>query len=325
MREKLEKYLAINETDIIKFCATVLITISHLDAFLPNPRWASGGAIGNALFFFISGYGLAKAYLFSGGERGFFCYIRKRYMRIYPAVWVAVLVTFLLSNSESNLEVFKFFFWPTGYWFISAILVFYVPFYWIRQGRILVYQIVAFFVFVLYLFNYIYLDLSIFSVENGYFKWIYYFGLMVFGAFLAGLSKECDKWFGHFCLLVLYLLLYIFLKLKLFNLGFGEFQFLFQLLAFPICYELYLLSKWTGLMELFSRFRFVTIAVAFIAGLTLEIYLVQVPLIHWLEKRDFGYEFPIPLIFSVLPIVPLAFVLKKVSLVVSKFFSFKSA
>ena len=47
------------DTTLMLFMATVLITLSHLDAFVPDPRIATGGAIGNSLFFFLSGYGLA--------------------------------------------------------------------------------------------------------------------------------------------------------------------------------------------------------------------------------------------------------------------------
>ena len=49
------------DTTLMLCLATVLITLSHLDAFVPDPRIATGGAIGNSLFFFLSGFGLAKS------------------------------------------------------------------------------------------------------------------------------------------------------------------------------------------------------------------------------------------------------------------------
>lgn len=44
--------------DMLKCIGIFLIIWSHLDAVLPSPSMAVGGALGNALFFFCSGFTL---------------------------------------------------------------------------------------------------------------------------------------------------------------------------------------------------------------------------------------------------------------------------
>lgn len=74
-----------NFISLIRFLATILITNSHFDALYPAGfSWLStGGALGNALFFLVSGYTL---YLSS--RRNFAEWILRRYSKIFPAVWI---------------------------------------------------------------------------------------------------------------------------------------------------------------------------------------------------------------------------------------------
>lgn len=70
--------------DILKFLAVLFITNSHMDLLYGEYSYlATGGAIGDALFFFISGFTI-----FLGREyKDFSNYYKRRINRIYPTVF----------------------------------------------------------------------------------------------------------------------------------------------------------------------------------------------------------------------------------------------
>lgn len=74
--------------DIIKFLAVFLIINSHADVCYPKySMLATGGAIGDALFLFCSGYTL-----FWGGIKRFDNWYKRRINRIYPSVIACLIV-----------------------------------------------------------------------------------------------------------------------------------------------------------------------------------------------------------------------------------------
>src|SRR4051812_42339330 len=115
-----------NDTIFFRFIAILLITNSHLDKLYPIPMLGSGGALGNSLFFMISGLGLAL----SGKMQtlGFPIWFRHRVSKIYASLWPIVIVFPLVLFSEwkhwSITDYSYHLLYPTTYWFISAIIVF---------------------------------------------------------------------------------------------------------------------------------------------------------------------------------------------------------
>lgn len=76
--------------DIIKCMAAMLITYSHMGMLFP-PQYAAlstGGAMGDVLFFFCSGYTL----LLGRDDNGFFNWYKRRINRIYPTVFAWALM-----------------------------------------------------------------------------------------------------------------------------------------------------------------------------------------------------------------------------------------
>ena len=74
--------------DILKFVAAVVITNSHMESLYGDYRaLATGGAIGDVLFFFASGFTL-----FLGRMGRFDNWYKRRINRIYPTVfaWAAL-------------------------------------------------------------------------------------------------------------------------------------------------------------------------------------------------------------------------------------------
>lgn len=71
--------------DILKFIAVMFVINSHMDVqYGQYSALATGGAFGDALFFFCSGYTLLLGS--AAGRRNFFNWYKKRISRIYPVV-----------------------------------------------------------------------------------------------------------------------------------------------------------------------------------------------------------------------------------------------
>ena len=78
--------------DIIKFLAVFFIINSHADIAYPHYKiLATGGAIGDELFLFGSGYTL-----FLGQMRDFGNYYKRRINRIYPSSFACLVVMMAL-------------------------------------------------------------------------------------------------------------------------------------------------------------------------------------------------------------------------------------
>lgn len=74
--------------DILKFFAVLLITNSHMEkVYADYGALSTGGAIGDALFFFCSGFTL-----FLGRMGRFDAWYKRRIRRIYPSVFGFALV-----------------------------------------------------------------------------------------------------------------------------------------------------------------------------------------------------------------------------------------
>lgn len=90
--------------DILKFLAVFLIINSHMDAlYVKYGMFATGGAIGDVLFLFASGYTL----LLSKRNLSFDNWYKRRINRIYPSVFVCTVMGALFSlRCSLNLSEF---------------------------------------------------------------------------------------------------------------------------------------------------------------------------------------------------------------------------
>ena len=84
--------------DILKFLAVFLIINSHMDSlYVKYSLLATGGAIGDALFLFASGYTL----LLSKRQLSFGNWYKRRINRIYPSVLVCAVVGALITSADN--------------------------------------------------------------------------------------------------------------------------------------------------------------------------------------------------------------------------------
>lgn len=112
----------------ITFCraiAALLITNAHYQHVYPLQILASGGLLGDVLFFAVSGYCIYNL------KHPFGKWYGRRLLRIYPAVWLSSLAFVLMRfyNVEDVRGVVDIFLYPTRYHFVASIIVLYVVYY----------------------------------------------------------------------------------------------------------------------------------------------------------------------------------------------------
>ncbi len=266
---------------LVRCLAILLVTNSHLDGLYPIPQLATGGALGNALFFAASGYGLALSY--KSAPVSFPTWYWQRLMRLYPSVIIVMAVFelgILRGWSHWTLGDYgEVFLWPTPAWFISAILIFYAgsyPFMRLNNRAVYLWGLAA--LGALYVYSYFtQVDLTRYSIEGATrFKWIFYFALMLVGGFLAArdsLSRAPlarDLWIAV-CLLCAYFGFGYLLSRGYFT----AYQFAMHLITVPLVISVFKVSKSDWLKRNVARSRIAMNAVLLLSGVTLEIYLLQ--------------------------------------------------
>jgi hypothetical protein len=104
--------MKVNEIILLKFIAIIFITNSHLNGYYPVSYFSTAGSLGNSIFFLISTIGLT----FSLDKKviNFSSWYKKRFIRIYPTMWLAITVFILvgLFNFESYYEIVAIYLFP---------------------------------------------------------------------------------------------------------------------------------------------------------------------------------------------------------------------
>lgn len=302
----------------LRFVAIICIANSHLDALYPVPLLATGGSIGNALFFMLSGYGLFLSANIQ--DKPFLPWYKRRILRIYPATWLAtILMIVIVQSAWRTLDIFgyvRMFVWPTSYWFIAALMIYYVIFYVIWKRQNYKYFLVGIFILVLpYLYFYLtVVDLSFYSIEgpaSGYFKWIFYLQTMFFGGYLAGCKRSgTPNFLKDGLALVLFVGLYYGILFFMSKFGGTQYQAVTHLLMFPILFFFLRFAESKELTALVQS-KYVGPVISLMAALTLEIYLLHG------SVRQFPFVlktiFPLNLVVFWVVSIALAFVLNRVA------------
>lgn len=260
--------------DIVKFLAVLLIINSHADMMYPQMKMlATGGAIGDCLFLFCSGFTL-----FMGKVTSFDNYYKRRISRIYPSVFMSVLFVHLISMTPSfGLKEL------TGGEFIIAIMVYYVLLYFVRKyaidriGWILTgVAIISLIVYLLWFpYKYEVSSKGIYGITT-YYRWIPYFAAMLLGAVIGMKRKELKYHAG-----------WDFVKLMLCMAVFYSIQFaakIYRPIApwqvvtlLPLMGIIVYFYKWcnAGWMKKMYQSKCGNAVIMFVGGLCLESYLIQ--------------------------------------------------
>lgn len=125
MTGEIQRNIAI---DVLKFVAVFMVMNSHMEICYPQyDVLATGGAIGDALFFFASGFTL-----FLGRHMRFDNWYKRRINRIYPSILATAIIVYVFWGFSENIGDILI---GRRYWFIGCILVYYVLLYPIKEYK----------------------------------------------------------------------------------------------------------------------------------------------------------------------------------------------
>ena len=271
--------------DFVKFVALFLVLNSHMGMSYVDEfkSLATGGAIGDALFFFASGFTL-----FLGRDLDFVNWYKRRINRIYPSLMaVAIIGAAVFSANESFVEVFL----AKKYWFIQCIFILYPLLYlvkrYVKKREIL---LIVLTIIVMGIYSIIHKGELFYA--GGYYRWAVYLLFMLLGAIMG---KEREKirqinvWLAllltAICIIAWYGLLYF--------LSDSWLQVITIIPLMAIAVFMYSLGKSKPLMVLFNSKIFGPVLIS-IGALCLESYLIQKYIIT--DSWNGFFPFNIPLI-----------------------------
>lgn len=280
----------------LKALAIILVTHSHMDAFYPMSAVATGGMLGNTLFFFVSGYGLALS--LAREKVAFWPWYLKRLWRIYAPLWLALVIFIpLVFRPQTPFDALRLLLIPQEYWFLPTIAILYAPAYLVinrfqAQGvQWLLIAILLAYIAALPVLA----DPARWSAEDSVpLKAMFYFGALVGGVYLQKLgSRQAQPGFLITAALTV-----------------GYFAFLTMLRVT----DLYILQAGANLIALswtFAIFRYLSSegiervlrrraerGITLLSSITIQIYLVQVPLISYGRLEELHFPLDVALLWS---------------------------
>ena len=287
--------------DILKFLAVVLILNSHFDKIYlpPFDKLATGGTIGDAMFFLCSGFTMLL-----GGGKSFANYYKKRIYRIYPSVIAWAIIGVVAFNKRDSLMSLI-----QGGWFVNCIMIYYIPIYFIKRycENKVEYCMIAYSAIFLAIYLWWERPESFNILKDPWMKWWFLFFVMLLGAYLGKNSQNLvsDRKDGLFLILSL-------VSFHLF--AFARKYYLdVQVLTVPtlmgICYYGYKVCAKSYVLDFYNRVRPVRWAIRFMGGLCLEIYLINLTIIT--EKLN--HLFPLNVFIILVEIIVMAYAVRCLS------------
>lgn len=297
--------------DILKFAAALLIVNSHMGFLYVYGKWlATGGAIGDALFFFCSGYTL-----FLGRMRRFDNWYKRRIGRIYPAVFAWAIVTAFLFGRHAGMKDTIL---HGGGWFVTCIMVYYVIIYFIRKffmNRLwTVFGVCALGCVVLY---FLYFSTSE-VIYSSTFRLFFFFLFMLLGSIIGRPVGE-RKFNLRLDLPMLVVSTVAFYGLQYAALRYVSHTWL-QLLSIAVLmavtYYAWRVCNSDVLRRAYQSKR-LGFAIKFIGGLCLEMYIVQ----HALITDKMNFLFPLNILLMLVIVIAVAYLLRCCANVFSQVFA----
>ena len=297
---------------LLKFIAAFLITYSHMGILFPKyGSLVTGGAIGDGLFFFCSGFTL-----FMGRQDDFPNWYKRRINRIYPTIIMWALVSAVIFNW--NWQITDLITTPK-YWFIPCIMAYYVIFYLIRTYLLkylnqvfgIAFLLVAISSFWVLDFNH-----SVMYAAVPFMR-IYYFLFMMLGAMVAirkykVVSPLKSGGYALVSLITYYVLMGIY-KIDPF---FCKFQLISLI---PLLSSIYWIYRFCDTPQIYKILEYKSGGkfIYFISTLTLEIYMVQ----YAIFTDKLNNIFPLNIIIIYIIIFIAAYLLKCTAHLFSQIFS----
>lgn len=289
------------DTQFLRALAILLILNLHLKGYYPISCIATGGAIGNSIFFFLSAYGL---YLSQQKQsRHFSDWYSHRIGRIYPSLWIVLIsikMPIMIADGElsiNTITTFMGYFFSPPYTFLQFLLVCYLLAFSLLRNAKKTYILVIFAALtLLYAGFYITIgDLSKWFVETPPFDYISYFMIFIFGIYIAKISNDI-AYAGLKDIIYFFVVFGLFYAHKfLMSKGlYFEYQFLQQVALYPMVYYLLKISRSPFVVSKLMCLPVMSSILDFLASKSLEIYIIHETIIYPILR--IGLPFPINVI-----------------------------
>lgn len=280
---------------LLKVIATFLITWFHLKPYSPDslhPLFI-GGALGNSLFFFSSGYLIKMK-----KERFIGEWMLHKYIRIIPSVWIATVITILTGI---NIYWYEWIY-PTHFWFVNAILCFFLI-YWLFHKWIDKYPYETIIIIsILHIIWYsVLVDHTFLSLDSGGLNsWFYNFIFFLSGHYISSKSISMpnakNRYLNTILPIICIVLFYGYKTLCKYYPPLCFWQFiLIPITLFVFTFYTYqLISKLANIRIPYKIQR----SLSYISNMTLDIYVVQIAIMIIIAR--FNFTFPINIIIMLL-------------------------
>lgn len=296
--------------DFVKVIATLLVLNSHMGiCYGEYSALATGGGLGDALFFFVSGFTL-----FLGKKVVFIDWYKRRLGRIFPTVIAVALVSCLIfGKQEGFIQVMS----VEKYWFLQCILVCYILMYPIVRYNLKLQVLLplSVFTFVLayfFLFNF---DGQLFYGVNNTFRWLVYFSIMLLGGVIFNKSPKIQP--NKFASIWVLLCVIAWYGINYIAKG-GWLQLVSFIPLVGFCVFAYQLGKSHFVERCFSN-RIVGNILYIVGNLCLESYLIQ----KLLFTDALNHLFPLNIPIIMFAVLLAAYVLHMLSEIISQIFDSK--
>lgn len=293
--------------DWLKVLAVFLVMNSHMHMCYPKYAFlATGGAIGDGLFFFASGFTL-----FLGRNMRFDNWYKRRINRIYPSIIaIAILAWGLWDNTDSIGEILL----GKRYWFIGCILVYYVllyPIKNIKNGKYAPHCLIAGGTICILLY-YAFFNNGQPFYSGGLFRCFAFFLIMLQGAIMGKASDTHTFKKRHIVFLILSVCSFYALAYFGRNSAYILLSFIALMCITRYCY----LICCSTVLEKLYRNSWVRPIVFIISQCCLEVYLIQQYIFTERLNDIFPLNIPIIMIFVLL----MAYIVKTVAEFISQTF-----
>jgi len=293
--------------DILKVFAVLLVMNSHMGICYPKYGFMStGGAIGDALFFFASGFTL-----FMGRSMRFDNWYKRRINRIYPSIIAAAIVAWAIWGSKDTIGDVLL---GKRYWFVGCILIYYIFLYPIKTfiKTEHVRFIFLFWGFCLVLIYFFFFNNGQPFYGGGLFRCLAYFLIMLQGAMMG--IKQNEYVFKYKHLIVLVTL--VFLWYALFYLGKDNWMILLSFVVLMgITRYFYILCNAVFFNKLYKT-QILGSGLFIISQLCLEVYLIQ----KFVFTDKWNYLFPLNIPLIMIQVIVVAYFVKTLSEFISQTF-----
>ncbi|MBQ9976317.1 MAG: acyltransferase [Clostridia bacterium] len=310
---------------VLRALAACLITNSHYKGIYPLDIIANGGLLGDVIFFAVSGFCLANV------TEKFLPWFKKRVIRIYIPVAIVTVIFLAIAQFYEPISVYynfdvdnvflHYFIYPTEFHFVGSIILLYIPYYFVAKyikkpkGLFTLASVLTVVCVLVYVFIYDKSYYHIDVVREPFIRFLFFYAMLL-GLLFRRLKDRLINKFRYVNLFASVVLFGAYFVTKFY---FSRNETVAELQSLQILNQLILLLLLYFVFALFismdSRLEAlpkpIKRVIEFIAKITLEIYLVQTPIIIFV--RSLGLFFPLNWIVVTALIIISALALHKVS------------